>query len=158
MKRSKLDKIDLRILSDLQENGRMTNVDLAQNAGISAPPCLRRVRALEDNGYIEGYNAHVNKNYLGWTVTAYTSITLASAGDKDIQKFVETVDEWDQVRDCYTMIGDADFLLKIVARDFDDYQNFVQTNLTGIENIKTIKSNMIMKAIFKKPGVPIEVK
>lgn len=157
MKRSKLDKIDLRILSDLQNDGRMTNVDLAKNAGISAPPCLRRVRALEDNGYIEGYSARLNKNYMGWPVTSYASITLASTTDKDIQKFIETLDGFSMVRECNTVIGEGDFLLKIVAQSFEDYQDFIQTKLTSVENVKTVKSSLIMKSVYKKPGVPIEL-
>ena len=157
MKRSKLDKIDLRILSDLQENGRMTNVELAERSGISAPPCLRRVRALEDNGYIEGYNAHVNKHYLGWAVTAYTNVSLESTTDKDVQHFIEEMDRLEVVRDCNTMIGEGDFLLKIVARTFDDYQEFIQNTLMAVKNVRTVKSNLVMKSIFKKPGVPIEI-
>ena len=157
MKRSKLDKIDLRILTDLQDNGRMTNVDLAERAGISAPPCLRRVRALEENGYIEGYSAHLNKSYLGWGVTAYTHVSLINKGDKDVQKFIEETDKLSHIRECSTIIGDDDFVLKIVAKTFDDYQEFLQTKLMKLENVKTVKSSLIMKTMFSKPGIPIEI-
>ncbi|PZP56350.1 MAG: ArsR family transcriptional regulator, partial [Micavibrio aeruginosavorus] len=96
--RIKLDRIDRRILSDLQDNGRMTNVELAKNAGISAPPCLRRVRNLEEMGLIKGYYTEVDEAALGYPVTVIALIKLTSVGDAELKKFEEQINGWDQVR------------------------------------------------------------
>ena len=97
MRRAKLDKIDLRILADLQADGRMTNVDLAARAGISAPPCLRRVRALEEGGYLKGYHAEVNAEALGFGVTVFAHVGLNSQAETDLKAFEALVGSWPMV-------------------------------------------------------------
>src|ERR687892_350327 len=129
MRRVKLDRIDRRILSDLQEDGRMTNVDLAKRAGISAPPCLRRVRALEKAGVVRGYQA-------------------------DLRAFEELMASWPNVRECHMLAGEADFLLKIVAEDWDAYQRFLTTKLTTAPNVSHVKSALAIRTAKLLPGVP----
>ncbi len=157
MRRIKLDKIDRRILHDLQENGRITNVELAKNAGISAPPCLRRVRALEEAGYIKGYHARIDSNVLGYGVTIFAQVKLTSQAEPDLVKFEEQCKSWPLVRECHMLAGEIDFLLKIVARDWDDYQQFLTNELTAAPNVTSVKSSLGIRSVKEEPGVPVEV-
>lgn len=152
----KLDRIDKSILSDLQESGRMTNVDLAKRAGISAPPCLRRVRALEDAGLIDSYHAKLNNAALGYTVTVIAHVALKSHAEEDLNKFEEHLNELDMVREAYMMAGDMDFMIKVVAKDWDDYQKFHKEKLTSFPNVSAVKSSLSIRATKYKPGVPVE--
>ena len=153
----KLDRVDRRILADLQADGRMTNVDLARRAGISAPPCLRRVRALEEAGLIKGYHAEVDSKALGYQVTVFAQVGLASQAEHDLEIFEKTVRGWPEVRECHMLAGEADFLLKIVARDWEDYQRFLTTQLTPAANVTHVKSALSIRASKVEPGVPIAV-
>jgi DNA-binding Lrp family transcriptional regulator len=157
MKRVKLDKIDRKIIKSLQEEGRITNVELAKQAGISAPPCLRRVRALEEAGYIKGYHADVEASILGYSVTIFAQVKLVSQAETDLQKFEELVTTWDRVRECHMLAGETDFLLKVVAADWDDYQKFLTEHLTAAPNVTSVKSSLAIRASKYKPGVPVEV-
>lgn len=157
MRRVKLDKIDRKILRDLQENGRMTNVDLAERAGISAPPCLRRVRALEENGYIKGYYANVSAPMLGYGISVFAHVGLSSQSDADLNKFINAVETWEEVRECHMMSGDMDFMLKIVAEDWDDYQRFLTQKLTKEQNVSSVKSAICIRSTKFRPGVPIDI-
>jgi DNA-binding Lrp family transcriptional regulator len=156
MRRVKLDRIDRRILRDLQADGRMTNVDLAKRAGISAPPCLRRVRALEESGYIRGYHADINPEALGFGVTIFAQVGLASQAEGDLKAFEELVRSWPEVRECHMLAGETDFLLKIVAHDWDAYQKFLTTHLTPAPNVSHVKSALAIRTSKLLPGVPIE--
>jgi DNA-binding Lrp family transcriptional regulator len=156
MRRSKLDRIDRRILRDLQADGRMTNVDLAERAGISAPPCLRRVRALEEAGYIRGYHAEVNPEALGFGVTVFAQVGLATQAEPDLKAFEALVASWPEVREAHMLAGETDFLLKIVAADWDNYQRFLTTKLTAAPNVTHVKSSLAIRASKAEPGVPIE--
>ena len=157
MRRVKLDRIDRRILRDLQGDGRMTNVDLAKRAGISAPPCLRRVRALEESGYIRGYHADINPEALGFGVTVFAQVGLASQAEADLKAFEELVRSWPEVRECHMLAGETDFLLKVVATDWDAYQKFLTTQLTTATNVSQVKSALAIRMSKYEPGVPIEV-
>lgn len=157
MKRVKLDKIDRKILSNLQDNGRITNVELAKEAGISAPPCLRRVRALEDSGFIKGYHAKVDSVALGYGVTVFAQVKLVSQAETDLNKFEEMINNWDMVRECHMLAGETDFLIKIVAHDWDHYQNFLTHELTAAPNVTSVKSSLAIRSAKDAPGVPIEV-
>lgn len=150
------DEIDLQILKDLQNDGRLTNVELARRAGISAPPCLRRVRALEDLGVIKGYHANVNTSALGFGVCVFAQVGLNSQSDSDLKAFEDKVTQWPLVRECHMVAGDADFLLKIVAHNWDEYQKFLSTELTAAPNVKNIKSKLVVRSSKYLPGVPIE--
>lgn len=157
MQRVKLDRIDRRILADLQADGRMTNVELARRAGISAPPCLRRVRALEEAGYIKGYHAEIDPHALGFNVTVFAHVGLNSQAEADLRAFEDLVLGWPEVRECHMLAGETDFLLKIVAHDWDDYQRFLTTRLTAAPNISHVKSSLAIRNSKHQPGVPIDV-
>ncbi len=152
----KIDKIDLSILKDLQTDGRLTNVELAKRAGISAPPCLRRLKALEDEGIISSYHAQLNHAALGFNIVIFAEVTLISQNDADLRSFEEQVQHWPLIRECYLVTGGADFLLKMVAKNFDDYQHFLSTQLSTIPTVSQIKTRMVVRVTKKLPGIPIE--
>jgi DNA-binding Lrp family transcriptional regulator len=157
MRRVKLDRIDRRILKELQEDGRMTNVDLADKVGISAPPCLRRVRALEEGGFIRGYHADINGEALGFGVTVFAQVGLNSQAEADLRAFESLVQTWPEVRDCHMLAGETDFLLRIVAADWDAYQRFLTTRLTAAPNVSHVKSALGIRSCKTAPGVPIDL-
>ena len=156
MPRIKLDKIDRRILDDLQCFGRMTNVRLAERAGISAPPCLRRVRALEAAGIIRGYHADLNEEALGFGVMVFAQVGLSSQAEADLLAFEELVANWPLVRECYMLAGEIDFLLRIVAENWDNYNRFLTTELTAAPNVSHVKSALAIRPSKREYGVPIE--
>ena len=156
MRRSKLDKIDRRILRDLQADGRMTNVELAQRAGISAPPCLRRVRTLENAGFIRGYHADIDPEALGFGITVFALVGLASQAEIDLKAFERLVSSWPEVREAHQLSGEIDFLLKIVAADWDSYQRFLAAKLTPAPNVKNVRSMPLNHTAKFEPGVPID--
>ena len=125
-----LDAIDRRILSELQADGRMTNVELARRAGISAPPCLRRVRRLEEAGVIRGYHADSDPQKLGWEITFFAIVGLDSQREAVLAAFEQLVAGWPEVRECHMIRGGGDFLLKLVARD-TSHENQLTQRLTG---------------------------
>ena len=155
MQQVKLDRIDRHILHDLQTDGRITNVELARRAGISAPPCLRRVRALEEGGYIRGYHADLEPKALGFNVTVFAQVGLSSQAEPDLEAFEDLVRQWANVRECHMLAGETDFLLKIVAEDWDAYQRFLTTTLTTAPNVSHVKSALSIRATKSEPGVPI---
>lgn len=157
MRRAKLDKIDKKILRDLQGDGRITNVELARNVGISAPPCLRRVRALEEAGYIKSYHAKVDPSILGYSVTIFAMVKLTSQAEKDLDKFEAQINDWPMVRECHMLAGDVDFMLKVVAKDWDAYQDFLTHELTAAPNVTSVKSSLAIRSAKEHPGVPIDV-
>lgn len=156
MRGTKLDKIDKKILENLQNDGRMSNVDLAKEVGISAPPCLRRVRALEDAGFIKSYHAKINPSVLGFGVTVFASVKLTSQAEKDLETFESKMKSLPMVRECHMLAGDVDFLLKIVARDWDSYQEFLSKELTSAPNVTSVKSSLGIRSAKEEAGVPIE--
>ena len=155
MRRVKLDAIDRRILHDLQAEGRITNVKLASRAGISAPPCLRRVRMLEAAGIIRGYHADIEPKALGFNVTVFAQVGLSSQAEPDLEGFEDLVRSWPEVRACHMLAGETDFLLKVVAADWDAYQRFLTTRLTVAPNVSHVKSARSIRASKSEPGVPI---
>lgn len=158
MRGHKLDDVDRQILHDLQNDGRMTNVELAQRAGISAPPCLRRVRVLEKAGIVRGYHADIDPHALGFGVAVFASVSLKSQAEADLRAFHELIKSWPMVRECHMLTGETDFLLKVVAADWDAYEKFLTTKLTAAPNVSTVKSALTIKTTKHAPGVPIEAK
>ncbi len=158
MEHHKLDSIDLRLLAELQDNGRITNVELSRRAKITAPPCLRRMRALEKAGYIQGYHADLDSKMLGYEVTGFAFVGLASQHDHDLKQFEEKIRSWPMVRECYMLSGEVDFILKIVARDLSSFQRFVTDTLTSEQNVAGVKTALVIHASKHEPGVPIEIK
>ena len=157
MSQVKLDEIDLRILRDLQENGKITNVELARRVGISAPPCLRRVRALEEAGFITGYHAEIEPAKLGYNVTVFAQVGLDSQSESELSAFEELVRSWPEVRDCHMLAGEADFILRIVAQDWETYQKFVTETPTPAPNVANVKSALTLRASKHEPGVPVRI-
>jgi DNA-binding Lrp family transcriptional regulator len=154
--RAKLDKIDRRILRELQDDGRMTNVDLAERVGLSAPPCLRRVRALEEAGVIRGYHAELSAAALGYNITVFAQVGLSSQADSDLRAFMDLVEKWPQVRECHMMAGETDFLLKVVAEDWEAYETFLTRQLTTAPNVSHVKSALSIRTAKQLPGVPVD--
>ena len=157
MQRVKLDKIDRKILRDLQDSGRMTNVELARRAGISAPPCLRRVRALEEGGFIKGYHARIDPQALGYNVMVFALVGLNSQAETDLKAFEDMIGSWSEVRECHMVAGEMDFLLKIVSQSWDSYQKFLTTQLTAADNVSHVKSALSVRSSKILPGVPVAV-
>jgi DNA-binding Lrp family transcriptional regulator len=158
MERHKLDSIDLRILSELQDDGRITNVELSRRAKITAPPCLRRMRALEKAGYIKGYHADLDGKALGYEVAGFAFVGLNTQAEADLKRFEEQVRAWPQVRECYMLQGEVDFVLKCVAKDLSSFQSFVTETLTAAKNVASVRTALVIRASKQDPGVPIEVK
>jgi DNA-binding Lrp family transcriptional regulator len=157
MNRVKLDAIDRKILRDLQANGRVTNVELARRVGISAPPCLRRVRALEEAGFIRGYHAELDPTALGFNVIVFAQVGLSSQAERDLVAFEDLVDTWPEVRECHMLAGETDFLLKVAAADWEEYQAFVTTKLTPAPNVSHVKSALAIRSSKLAPGVPVYI-
>ena len=156
MAKVKLDAIDRGILRILLEDGRITNVKLAKGVGISAPPCLRRVRALEEAGFISGYHAEVNAEALGFGVTVFALVGLNSQAEPDLLAFEKLAASWPLVRECHMLAGETDFLLKIVAENWETYQHFVTEKLTAAPNVSHVKSALSIRPSKNEPGVPVD--
>lgn len=150
-----LDDIDRRILAELQEDGRMTNVELAKRAGISPPPCLRRVRRLEEAGYIQGYHAEIGAQKLGWQIAFFAVVGLESQKQAVLDSFETLVAGWPEVRECHMIRGGGDFLLKLVARDAT-HENQLTSRLTAAANVAKVQTLQTIHTSRALPGVPIE--
>jgi DNA-binding Lrp family transcriptional regulator len=138
---ARLDAIDWKILKELQEDGRITNVELARRVGISAPPCLRRVRALEEAGFVRGYRALLDEKVLGYEVTVFAMVHLSSQAEADLRAFEEFVRKEPLVRECWMLSGEIDFLLKCVAPDLKTFQAFV-SELTAAPHVRNVKTSL----------------
>jgi len=152
----KFDEIDLAILRELQGDGRMTNVELAQRVGLTAPPCLRRVRSLEEAGAIDGYHAELNGSALGYGITVFAMVSLKTQAESDLQAFEDYVGSLPQVRECYMLNGEIDFMLKIVARDLQTFQQFLTSQLTSAPNVASVKTSLTIRTSKDLPGFPID--
>jgi DNA-binding Lrp family transcriptional regulator len=157
MAASKLDPIDRKILAELQANGRMTNVELAKRVGISAPPCLRRMRTLEEAGYIRGYHAQVDGRELGFEVQVFAMVGLKSQAEADLSAFEARCRAWPLVRECHMLNGEVDFILKCVATDLSTFQSFLTGELTAAENVGSVKTSLVIRTAKMEAGVPFEV-
>jgi DNA-binding Lrp family transcriptional regulator len=153
----KLDPIDRKILSELQADGRMTNVELSRRVGISAPPCLRRVRTLEEQGFIRGYHADIDARELGFEVQVFAMVGLASQAEVDLSAFEDRARAWPLVRECHMLNGEIDFILKCVAPDLTTFQNFLTRDLTAAPNVASVKTSLVIRCAKDTPGVPFEV-
>jgi DNA-binding Lrp family transcriptional regulator len=153
----KLDPIDRKILAELQADGRMTNVELAKRVGISAPPCLRRVRTLEESGYIRGYHADVDPRELGFEVQVFAMVGLQSQAEVDLSAFEARCRNWPLVRECHMLNGEVDFILKCVAPDLSTFQTFLTEQLTAADNVASVKTSLVIRGAKDEPGVPFNV-
>ncbi len=150
-----LDDIDWQILSELQDDGRITNVELAKRVGISAPPCLRRVRTLEEKGFVDGFHATLNEKLLGFDVTAFAMVGLTSQAENDLQSFAEQVRDLPQVIECYMLSGEVDFILKCTTTDLGDFQEFIINVLTALPNVDSVKTSLAIKRCKSNPGIDL---
>lgn len=149
-----LDAIDRRILAELQKDGRMTNVELARRAGISAPPCLRRVRRLEEAGVIRGYHADSDPQRLGWEIVFFAVVGLDSQKESVLSAFEQLVATWPEVRECHMIRGGGDFLLKLVARD-TAHENQLTQRLTGAPTVSRVQTLQTIRTSRMLAGVPL---
>ncbi len=149
-----LDQIDRRILAELQEDGRMTNVELARRAGISAPPCLRRVRRLEEAGIIRGYHADSDPQRLGWEIIFFAIVGLESQKEQVLSAFEKMVSDWPEVRECHMIRGGGDFLLRLVARD-TAHENQLTQALTGASHVSRVQTLQTIRTSRSLAGVPL---
>ncbi|MEP0519968.1 MAG: Lrp/AsnC family transcriptional regulator [Hyphomicrobiales bacterium] len=153
--KDRLDDIDWKILRELQRDGRMTNVELAKRVGISAPPCLRRVRTLEENGVIEGYRTLLDEAQLGYQLTAFAFVGLSTQGEAELHAFQRAVASWDIVRECHMLSGDVDFILKCVAVDMSAFQSFIVEDLTAVPNVESVRTSLAIGKVKDEPDVPL---
>lgn len=153
----KLDSTDLKILAELQANGRMTNVELAERIGISPPPCLRRVRALEEKGLIKDYFAVVDEKALGFDVQVFAMVGLSSQSESDLNLFIEKCADWPMVRECHMLNGEIDFILKCISPDLSSFQTFLTEELTAAPNVASVKTSLLIRTAKDDPGVPFEL-
>ena len=154
---TRLDEIDRHILAELQADGRMTNVELAKRVGISAPPCLRRVRTLEEQGFIKGYHAQVDARALGFEVQVFALVGLNSQAEADLTAFEARCRAWPLVRECHMLNGEIDFILKCVAPDLSTFQSFLTEQLTSAPNVASVKTSLVIRGSKAEPGVPFDV-
>lgn len=154
---SSLDQIDRAIVSILQDEGRITNVELAARVGLTAPPCLRRVRTLEETGVIRGYHADLDPVTLGFGITVFAMVSLKSQAEADLLAFEEHVAGLPEVRECHMLNGEIDFVLKIVAHDLQAFQLFLTSKLTPAPNVASVKTSLTIRTAKQVPGVPIDL-
>ncbi len=152
----RFDEIDMRILALLQEEGRMTNVELAERVGLTAPPCLRRVRALEVEGATTGYHAALDAESLGCNLTVFALVSLKSQAETDLKAFEALVADIPEVRECHMLNGEIDFILKIVARDLNAFQAILTTHLTPAPNVASVKTSLTIRTAKTVPGIPVD--
>jgi DNA-binding Lrp family transcriptional regulator len=151
-----LDSIDRRLLAELQAEGRVTNVDLARRVGLTAPPCLRRVRALEEAGVIRGYHADPDASSLGFTITVFAMVSLKSQAEEDLRAFENHIKGLPEVRECHMLNGEIDFILKIVSKDLQSFQEFLTSKLTPAPNVASVKTSLTIRTAKSEPGVPLD--
>ena len=149
-----LDSIDRRILAELQVDGRMTNVELARRADITAPPCLRRMRRLEESGVIRGYHADTDPQRLGWPITFFAIVGLDSQKEAVLSAFERQVAEWPEVRECHMIRGGGDFLLRLVAQD-TAHENQLTQRLTGANSVSRVQTLQTIRTSRNLAGVPL---
>ena len=152
---ARLDSIDRQILKELQDDGRITNVELARRVGISAPPCLRRVRALEEAGCIKGYRGLLDEKKLGYEVTVFAMVHLASQAEADLVAFENFVRAQPLVRECWMLSGEIDFILKCVAPDLKTFQTFVE-KLTSAPHVRNVKTSLTLRQSKDAAIVPLK--
>ena len=133
----------------------MTNVDLAERVGLTAPPCLRRVRSLEEGGAIRGYHAELDAATLGYPITVFAMVSLRSQAEHDLSAFEEHVAQIPEIRECHMLNGEIDFILKIVATDLKSFQEILTTHLTPAPNVASVKTSLTIRTAKSLPGIPV---
>ncbi len=152
----KLDRVEKEVLRALQQQGRMSNVELAERVGLSESPCYRRVRALEEAGVIEGYSARINQRAIGLQVTAFVLVTLEKQSDRQQQAFMAQVEAEEHIVECYAMSGSHDILLKVVARNMDHFSELSMERILKFPGVKNIESNFSLRAVKENTPLPVQ--
>src|SRR6478736_7697124 len=156
MSRPIIDPIDRAILATLQGEGRITNVDLAARVGLNAPPCLRRMRGLEEAGIIRGYHAELDAPALGYGIMVFALVSLKSQAEDELRAFESHVADLPEVRECHMLNGEIDFILKIVAHDLQSFQSFLTSKLTPAPNVASVKTSLVIRTAKTECGIPID--
>ena len=151
-----LDEIDRQLLQELQAEGRVTNVELARRVGLTAPPCLRRVRALEDEGVIRGYHADLEPSKLGFAIVVFAMVSLKSQAEESLREFEAAMQDLPEVREVHMLNGEIDFILKVVSRDLQSFQEFLTSKLTPAPNVASVKTSLTIRTSKYTPGVPLK--
>jgi len=151
-----IDELDRSILGILQEEGRITNVELASRVGLTAPPCLRRMRALEESGVIRGYHAELDPGALGYSIMVFALVSLRSQAEDDLRAVEAHVAELPEVRECHMLNGEIDFILKIVAHDLQSFQAFLPSKLTPAPNVASVKTSLTIRTSKTSCGIPVD--
>tara|TARA_B100000965_G_scaffold387276_1_gene390441 strand:- start:474 stop:944 length:471 start_codon:yes stop_codon:yes gene_type:complete len=155
MIKKELDGIDLKILRILQDEGRISNLDLSKKIGMSPPPTLRRVRDLEKNGFIDGFRANLEPSKLGYDLTAWIFISLKNQNEESLNSFEKLVWGWETIRECYMLNGEVDFILKSVSKNMFEFNDFLLQNITSNENVLSVKTAFAIKTTKRLGNVPI---
>jgi Lrp/AsnC family leucine-responsive transcriptional regulator len=151
----KLDQIDYRILQELQNDGSLSNVELAKRVHLSASPCLNRVRALEKTGVIQGYVAIANPAALGLGLNVFINISLKTQSKESLAHFEQRISEHDEVMECYLMTGDSDYLIRVAVANIAALEKFILEQLTPIPGIEKIRSGFALKQVRYKTALPL---
>lgn len=150
-----LDKTDLRILAELQLNGRLTNVELAERVALSPSPCLRRLKQLEESGVIRQYVALLDPAKVGLGLQGYVRVLLEKRGTTHVQGFIDAVQQWPEVINCLAMTGEMDYLLQVYVQDLEHFSRFVMDQLLMIPGIQDVKSSFVLKEIKRTTSLPL---
>ena len=151
-----MDKIDKKIVFELQKNGRLSNFDLAEKVGLSPSPCLRRIKNLEKKKIISGYTAIIDEELFGYPITAFVSVRLENQTDGTLKVFEEGISQLDEVVDCWLVTGNRDYLLRVVAINLKTYEKFMREDLTKIKGIASIETNFALGSVKTKQPLPIK--
>ncbi|MEO5759267.1 MAG: Lrp/AsnC family transcriptional regulator [Mesorhizobium sp.] len=150
-----IDDIDRRIIAAVQENGKITTHELAERVGLSPSPCARRIRMLEDAGVIKGYTAIIDQKKVGLPISAFASIKLERQREEDLDRFAQAVARWPEVADCYLMTGQRDYLMRIVARDLEAYEQFLKDKLTRLDGVASIETSFALGQVKRSEVLPL---
>ena len=153
---SQLDATDRKIIRGLQANGKLTMAELADSVGLSASPCARRVRLLEQAGIIKGYFAMIDQKKVGLPISAFASIKLERQREEDLDRFAQAVAKWPEVVDCYLMTGQRDYLMRIVAADLEAYEHFIKQKLTRLHGVASIETSFALGQVKRSEVLPLE--
>ena len=156
MVKKEIDSIDLKILRILQDEGRISNLDLSKKIEMSPPPTLRRVRDLEDNGYIDGFRANLDPSKLGYDLVAWIFVSLKNQNEESLGSFEKLVWGLEPIRECFMLNGEIDFILKCVVKNMNEFNNFLTTHVTSNENILSVKTAFVIKNTKKLGTVPLD--
>lgn len=152
-----LDNIDKILLNNLQKNGRITNVELAENAGISAPPCLRRLKLMENKNIITGYHADINPTSLGYFFRAICIVSLKCQSSVEVKKFLDSVSKSENIRSCFSTSGNENFILTIVAKNLQDYERILKKEIQSNKALSSVKTYITLNKHKDDCGLPIEI-